>query len=300
MTRALQWPRAAPMLPGVRHVVRYLAALDAGRTALWCYALWYVSHVALRFEPSPRLWTTSLGLSAIIGTALVLSTRAKGGATGAARPPRDRWVLFRLFLMPFCVSSFAALVKDHGYVLVFAPTLGDNLPGLASIAAFVALVAVLRRWVPAADTHAGADDKGAPQTPSALTLQAYRETLYHVSDAASFALRIGLPSSELRAAHAAASVSCSAFVTACNPRSEVLPPADNNLRQNALCTFLREQGWRWLEGRSEHPTNGWPAESSVLVLGMPREVAVALARRFEQHALVWAGADGVPELVLCT
>ncbi|MBL8723129.1 MAG: DUF3293 domain-containing protein [Planctomycetes bacterium] len=44
----------------------------------------------------------------------------------------------------------------------------------------------------------------------------------------------------------------------------------------------------------------WPPEPSILVLGMPREVAVALARRFEQHALVWIGGDGVPELTLVT
>ena len=33
----------------------------------------------------------------------------------------DRWQIFRLFLMPFCVSSFAALVKDAGFLLVFPP-----------------------------------------------------------------------------------------------------------------------------------------------------------------------------------
>jgi hypothetical protein len=64
-------------------------------------------------------------------------------ATGTTR--LDRWQVFRLFLMPFCVSSFAALVKDAGYVLVFPPALAPNLIGFAAIAAFVLATRALRR-----------------------------------------------------------------------------------------------------------------------------------------------------------
>jgi len=119
-------------------VVRYLAALTPGRTILWCYAIWYVVNVVHHFDGTPRLWLTSIGLSGIIGLALLLSTR-----TGATR--LDRWQVFRLFLMPFCVSSFAALVKDAGYVLVFPPSLRENVIGAAAIGAFLLLVAVLKR-----------------------------------------------------------------------------------------------------------------------------------------------------------
>ena len=121
--------------------VRYLAQLDTSRLVLWCYAIWYACAVVHHFDPSPRLWITSLGLSAIIGTALVLSTKS-GRQT---RAPLDRWVLFRLYLMPFCVSSFAALVKDEGYVLVFPPSLAENLIATGAIGAFVLLVRTLRR-----------------------------------------------------------------------------------------------------------------------------------------------------------
>jgi hypothetical protein len=47
--------------------------------------------------------------------------------------------------MPFCVSSFAALVKDAGYVLVFPPTLALNAVGFVLIGAFVGTVLGLRR-----------------------------------------------------------------------------------------------------------------------------------------------------------
>ena len=121
----------------------YLAGLTTGRTILWCYAIWYVVNVAHHFDPSLRLWLTSLGLAAIIGAALWLSTRAS--RTGITH--LDRWQVFRLFLMPFCVSSFAALVKDAGYVLVFPPSLGENAIGAGAIAAFLLLVRALRARV---------------------------------------------------------------------------------------------------------------------------------------------------------
>ena len=98
-------------------------------------------NVALNFDSRPRLWLTSIGLSAIVGLALLLSTRHS--STGTTQ--LDRWQIFRLFLMPFCVSSFAALVKDRGFILVFSPHLRENLLALGLCAAFCALVAVLRR-----------------------------------------------------------------------------------------------------------------------------------------------------------
>jgi hypothetical protein len=118
---------------------RYLRQLDNPRVALWCYAIWYGVVFAHYFDPNPALWLTSLGLSGIIGCALLLSTRA---AIGAAR--LNGWGIFRLFLMPFCVSSFSALVKGRGFILIFAPSLNENLLALALCAAFVCLVTVLR------------------------------------------------------------------------------------------------------------------------------------------------------------
>lgn len=121
--------------------LRYLASLTTGRVILWCYAIWYAVNVANHFDARPRLWLTAIGLSAIIGTALVISTRSSTQGTTQL----DRWQIFRLFLMPFCVSSFAALVKDADYLLIFPPSLRENLTGLALIAAFVLLVLALKK-----------------------------------------------------------------------------------------------------------------------------------------------------------
>ena len=120
---------------------RYLATLTPARTILWCYAIWYLVSVWNHFDSRPRLWITSLGLSAIIGFALLLSTTSSSRGTTTL----DRWQIFRLFLMPFCVSSFAALVKDANYTLIFPPSLKENLAGLACISAFLALVWIIKR-----------------------------------------------------------------------------------------------------------------------------------------------------------
>lgn len=124
----------------MRALCRYLAGLTTGRVILWCYAIWWAVTVATRFDPRPRIWLTSVGLSAIIGFALIISTRSSSRGTMQL----DRWQIFRLFLMPFCVSSFAALVKDAGYVLIFPPSLRENAIGAGCIAAFLVTVRALK------------------------------------------------------------------------------------------------------------------------------------------------------------
>src|SRR6266446_9647509 len=103
--------------------VRYLANLSNGRLILWCYFIWYCVVLVRYFDATLRLWLTSLGLSIIIGFALFISTTAS-----SVNPVKlDFWQTFRLFLMPFCVSSFAALVKGRGFFLIFSPKPGDIL-----------------------------------------------------------------------------------------------------------------------------------------------------------------------------
>jgi hypothetical protein len=121
--------------------MNYLRNLTTPRLVLWCYAVWYAVVLVRYFDPNPRLWLTSLGLATIIGIALLLSTTA-------AMPPGarvDRWGVFRLFLMPFCVSSFAALVKGHDFVLIFSPRVDENLSAAAICLALIATVKLLQR-----------------------------------------------------------------------------------------------------------------------------------------------------------
>ena len=107
----------------------YFANLTTGRIILWCYLIWYLVVLVRYFDPSPLIWLTSLGLSAIIGTALYISSTAHGNQL---RP----WQVARLYMMPFFVSSFSALVKGQGFILVFSPRPAEILFALGMCAAF--------------------------------------------------------------------------------------------------------------------------------------------------------------------
>ena len=121
-------------------VLRYLTNLSTGRLILWCYLVWYLVVLVRYFDPSLRLWLTSLGLSAIIGFALYLST-----VSGTNKVKLEFWQVFRLFLMPFCVSSFAALVKGKEFILIFSPKVEEIGIAVGLCLALCATVAVLKR-----------------------------------------------------------------------------------------------------------------------------------------------------------
>ena len=127
--------RRAPWL------LRYLAELTPPRMVLWCYLIWYGFVSTRYFDPSVRLWLSSLGISAIIGTGLYLST-AHGGRSRTRLEP---WQVLRLYMMPFCVSSFAALIKGRNFVLVFDPSWAANAAAAAGCAAFVGAALLARR-----------------------------------------------------------------------------------------------------------------------------------------------------------
>src|SRR5438093_5424422 len=122
-------------------LIPYLANLSKGRLILWCYFIWYLVVLVRYFDPSPRLWLTSLGLSLIIGFALFISTTA----AGEQKLTLEHWQVIRLYLMPFCVSSFSALVKGRGFFLLFSPNQNENLIAVGLCALLCATVALLKR-----------------------------------------------------------------------------------------------------------------------------------------------------------
>lgn len=119
---------------------QYLVSLSAGKTALWCYLIWYLVTVVNYFDPSPAIWLNALGISGVIGIALLLSID-KSNMRKA-----DGWQTFRLFFMPFAVSSFSSLIKGHGYILVFPPRLPELVVAVSLCAAFALSVFILKRF----------------------------------------------------------------------------------------------------------------------------------------------------------
>jgi hypothetical protein len=115
---------------------------------------------------------------------------------------------------------------------------------------------------------------------------------------APFILRIGETSAPLLALYKVLKLECAAFVTAQNPRSTVLPMADNERRHQFLLLALQGKGLTTIEGHGRDPDQQWVAERSLLVLGVSLEEARGLGQDAEQNAVVWCDADAVPRLVL--
>lgn len=116
----------------MRALIRYVCNLTASKRILWCYLIWYLTMIALYFDASIRIWLTSLGISAVIGFALLLSV-----SNGNTR--HDFWTVARLFMMPFCVSSFSALVKGQGFILMLSPRAVEDALALSLCALFLAV-----------------------------------------------------------------------------------------------------------------------------------------------------------------
>ena len=119
-------------------MLKYLASLSNGKIVLWCYLIWYLVTTVFYFDPSPRLWLNSLGISVIIGIALLLSV------SNGKSIKENKWQTLRLFLMPFCVSCFSSLIKGQGYILIFPPNLLVLSVSVGLCIVFVALVTLLK------------------------------------------------------------------------------------------------------------------------------------------------------------
>ncbi len=129
-------------------------------------------------------------------------------------------------------------------------------------------------------------------------LEAYVQTDYRVFGAPGFTLRVGTRSADLARIFAEHGIATAAFITAFNPFSMELSQEENTRRQDELRDVVFTLGLRFMEGIGQHPSNGWPGEESLLILGGPLKQMRALGAQFGQNAIVWVGADAVPKLVL--
>ena len=90
-----------------------------------------------------------------------------------------------------------------------------------------------------------------------------------------------------------------AYITAFNPGSVRLSDDQNDARQRELEDAVRQVGHPMFPGEGIGEDGAWPPERSILVLGMEREAAVQLGRRFDQRAIVCGEVGSVAALVLC-
>lgn len=132
-------------------------------------------------------------------------------------------------------------------------------------------------------------------------VQAYLHTHYriHPSDTTEgFTLRIGVASEALRALMSHFHRPSAVFITAYNPLGQALSDADNQVRHRLLAQELAQRSFPHWAGVGEGDAGDWPGEESFLALGLELAAAQRLGAAHEQNAVVWAGPDAVPKLVL--
>lgn len=119
-------------------LTRYFYQIKLDKAILWCYLIWYFVIVCFYFDPSPKIWLNAVGISIIIGTGLVLSVSSK------KTDLKDPWQTFRLYLMPFCVSSFSALIKGQGFIAVISPKIQENIVAILYCMIFIIFIVLIK------------------------------------------------------------------------------------------------------------------------------------------------------------
>ena len=130
-------------------------------------------------------------------------------------------------------------------------------------------------------------------------IRAYQATDYrlgHSND--DIILNIGKPSPRLLELFEDNNVSCGAFLTAYNPQGAQQSDAANDLAHAKLAKDLTDLGVRMIEGSGSEEGTDWPSERSYFALGLPLETASKIGTDADQDAIVWVGADGIPQLIL--
>lgn len=130
-------------------------------------------------------------------------------------------------------------------------------------------------------------------------LAAYRRTRFCADTAQGrLVIRVGETCPELDGLLRATGCARWAYITAFNPGS-VRRSDDQNYARRELEDTVRRLGHPMFPGEGIGDDGVWPPEPSILVLGIEREAAVQLGRRFGQRAIVCGELHRVATLVLC-
>lgn len=131
-------------------------------------------------------------------------------------------------------------------------------------------------------------------------MQAYKNALYVARlPHATIELRVGEPCPLLADWLVAQGVKTAAFLTAFNPRSEVLSLQENESRHAQLLAAIAQLGLPACDGYGTDEGGDWPREISALVTGITLAQAMLLAEKFAQNAFLFFVANGVVELHCC-
>lgn len=131
-------------------------------------------------------------------------------------------------------------------------------------------------------------------------IAAYRRTRYRVFTDAMHTMTFAADavSAELARLLRQHGVAEAAFVTAFNPYGKEVSAPANHRAQQQLRHEVRAAGFTLLEGLGEDASGAWPAEPSILILGIPESRAREIGTAFGQNAYVHVDQAGEARLIL--
>jgi hypothetical protein len=129
-------------------------------------------------------------------------------------------------------------------------------------------------------------------------LEAYRCALYVVYGAPDLVIRIGERNAALDALLDEDGADTAAYLSAANPHGALQDETANELACAALHQALADAGYTCFAGEGRDPAGHWPAEPSVLAVGISRREAMMMGRSYEQSAIVFIEHGNAPELVI--
>jgi hypothetical protein len=131
-------------------------------------------------------------------------------------------------------------------------------------------------------------------------LEAYRDTRYlFAADGVEHEVRIDRRNPEAEAWLAGRRAAGAGFISADNPRSRLVPAADNAAARQRLAEAVRRRGAESVPHTGAGLDGAWPPEQGLLVFGLAVADLVALAEEFGQNAIAWF-APGQPARLVPT
>lgn len=125
-------------------------------------------------------------------------------------------------------------------------------------------------------------------------LQAYTETTYNVFEQ-NISIKIGEENAALNGLLSKFNCVVWAYLTACNPYSELELDEFNERKNNQLKKELER--YVIFEAEAVGADPAWMPERSFLVLGIKKEVAIKLGKSYKQHTIVYGEVNAKPQLI---
>ena len=128
--------------------------------------------------------------------------------------------------------------------------------------------------------------------------RAYEGAEYVVFFEPELVFRVGEPSPALDEVLDSLEAQTAAFVTAANPHGERRPGEENRAAHAELLKSSFLADYETFEGEGRDPFRRWPAEPSLLIVGIAPREARALGVAHDQNAIVFIEKGRAPELVV--